>query len=270
MLADFQKANISNYFSNLSSKIKNYIESIDDKKFEEKTWIREDGGGGIISVLYGNIFEKIGVNISTVYGTLIDDLAKNMPNVGNDKTFWASGLSLVSHPKNPFMPPIHMNVRCLSTQNSTWFGGAIDLNPIYKYDEDTNKFHEMIKNICDKHDEIYYPKFSAECDEYFTIKHRNEKRGVGGIFFDYLNTDFDKNWSFTQDIGDNFCKIYDVFVQKYLNTKWTEQNRDYQLIRRGRYAEFNLIYDRGIKFGLMTGGNPDGMFMSLPPLVKWD
>jgi coproporphyrinogen III oxidase len=270
MLNNLQKITVSDYFMSLATKIKNYIESIDDKKFEAKPWIRQDGGGGIVSVLYGNIFEKIGVNISTVYGTLIDDLAQNMPNIGNDKTFWASGLSLVSHPKNPFMPPIHMNVRCLSTKNSTWFGGAIDLNPIYKYDADTSKFHEMIKNVCDKHDLIYYPKFSAECDEYFTIKHRNEKRGIGGIFFDYLNTDFDKNWSFTKDIGDNFCNIYDVFIQKYLNTKWTEKDRDYQLIRRGRYAEFNLIYDRGIKFGLMTGGNPDGMFMSLPPLVKWE
>ncbi len=268
MISEGQKDNISTYFINLAKQIKDYIETIDGHKFEVKPWDRIGGGGGIMSVLYGKIFEKMGVNTSLVYGKISEEFANNVP-VGGDKEFWASGLSLVAHPLNPFIPPIHLNIRCFSTQNSTWFGGAIDLNPIFKYDEDTDIFHKMVKNVCEKHDNTYYDIFSKECDEYFTIKHRNEKRGVGGIFFDYLKTDFDKNWAFVQDVGNNFIPIYDIFIKKYLNKSWTESDREYQLIRRGRYAEFNLIYDRGIKFGLMTNGNPDGMFMSLPPVVKW-
>jgi len=275
------KNNTQKWFYSLRYEIIKMIENIEkdyqsehkyDKntKFEIQKWDREGGGGGEIGLLYGTVFEKMGVNVSTVYGNLNTELAKQLPS-GMAKDFWASGISIVSHPKNPFIPPIHMNTRCIITTNSIWFGGGIDLNPIIKDENETILFHKKLEQICDKHNVNYYNKFSKWCDEYFFIKHRNELRGVGGIFFDYLldEKNPEKTMEFIKDIGVLFMNIYNEIVLNKIKIKWTDADREYQLIRRGRYAEFNLIYDRGIKFGLMTGGNTDGMMMSLPPLVKW-
>lgn len=278
-----EKEKLVNYFKNLRSKIINMIEEIENQnkdfynekslKFEIKKWNRDGGGYGEMGILKGGVFEKMGVNFSQVFGNLKDEnLTKTLPgsDVGSD--FWASGVSLVSHPKNPFVPPIHMNVRGICTSGASWFGGGIDLNPIFFDQQERDFFHNELCKICDKHGKDFYDKFSKECDEYFFIKHRNESRGIGGIFFDYLkiDEDFEKTFSFLKDVGDSFCPIYRKIVENKIKKTWTDEDRSFQLIKRGRYAEFNLIYDRGIKFGLSTNGNPDAMMMSLPPLVSWD
>lgn len=272
----------SNWFYELRHKIIKMIEQIEtdfnitenkingSTNFKIKKWDRNGGGGGEISLLVGNVFEKMGVNVSKVYGELSEEMTKQLPGTNNARDFWASGISLVAHPMNPFIPPIHMNTRAISTSEKMWFGGGIDLNPIIENKEESDFFHSELKKVCDKHNNIYYERFSKWCDEYFWIKHRNESRGIGGIFFDYLDDDMNKNFEFIKDVGMLFISLYNQIVRNKINNKWTEKEREWQLIKRGRYAEFNLIYDRGIKFGLMTGGNPDGMMMSLPPLVRWN
>jgi coproporphyrinogen III oxidase len=274
MNIDKLKIEAVKFFQDLQKQICDGISDIESKygngdKFSYSDWLRgENGGGGKSSVLKGFVMEKMGVNFSEVHGTFAKEHAKEIIGMEEEVPFWASGVSLVTHPKNPFVPPIHMNVRMINAGSKSWFGGGIDLNPIYKNQEESLYFHEKLKEICNKHDSEYYNKFSKWCDEYFYIKHRKESRGIGGIFFDYIECS-DKNFNFLKDVGQNFLPIYTKIVKDKALKEFSKKDTEYQLHRRGRYAEFNLIYDRGIKFGLMTGGNPDSMMMSLPPLCSW-
>lgn len=276
------------WFRNLRDSICAEFEAIEDEltgtdfachdagRFNRKTWNRttedgSDGGGGEMSVMKGRVFEKVGVNISTVYGRFTSDFAQKIPGANeNDGCFWASGLSLVAHHRNPHVPPAHMNTRMIVTSKE-WFGGGGDLNPIFEKADETAFFHQGFKNCCDRHNPEYYAKFKDWADEYFFIKHRNETRGVGGIFYDNLNSgDWDDDFAFTQDVGRTFRDTYSALVRQSMNKDWTEEERDAQLIKRGRYVEFNLVYDRGTVFGLQTGGNVEAILMSLPPVAKWD
>lgn len=259
----------SSWFLNLRDQICKAFEEIDGEgKFEQKAWQRDGGGGGVMSVMRGKVFEKVGVNISTVYGEFSPKFAKEIPGASEDPRFWASGISLVAHMCSPHVPSVHMNTRYIET-SKTWFGGGADLTPMIYNEQDKVEFHNALKNMCDKHDPNYYQKFSKEADEYFFLPHRNEPRGVGGIFYDYLNTDWDKDFAFTKDVGTTFLEIYSHIVNKHKNKLWTKEEREDQLSKRGRYVEFNLLYDRGTKFGFMTGGNTEAILMSLPPVVKW-
>ncbi len=238
-------------------------------RFERKAWQREGGGGGVMSTLRGRLFEKVGVNISTVWGDFSPEFAKQVPGAEANPNFWASGISLVAHMRSPLVPAVHMNTRHVITSKA-WFGGGSDLNPMYPVERDTRDFHGAFKKACDKHDPGYYPRFKEWCDEYFFIKHRGEARGVGGIFYDYVDSgDWTADFAFTRDVGLAFLDIYPKLVRRHMAEPWTDEQRRHQLFRRGRYAEFNLLYDRGTKFGLMTGGNPEAILMSLPPEAAW-
>ena len=239
-------------------------------KFKKKSWKRDAGGGGKTATLKGNVFEKVGINISTVFGKLSPEFSQQIPGTEKDPSFWASGISLVAHMQSPLVPAVHFNTRFICT-NKNWFGGGSDLNPIFKVKTDTQDFHQSFKNTCDKHNPNYYPKFKKWCDEYFYIKHRKQTRGVGGIFYDYLNSNnFTQDFNFTKDIGLTFLDIFPRLVKKNMFKKWNNKQREQQLIKRGLYTEFNLIYDRGTKFGLMTDGNVEAILMSLPPIAKWN
>jgi coproporphyrinogen III oxidase len=247
-------------------------------RFERKATRRDggsqDGGGGVMSVMrQGRLFEKVGVNFSEVHGTLgpaAIAAMKSRKGGVTDPRFWASGISLVAHMRSPKVPAVHMNTRMFWTPNGAWFGGGADLNPMFPIAEDTAFFHAVLKGACDKHDLAYYPRFKEWADEYFLIRHWNEARGVGGIFFDDLNSgDWEKDFAFTQDAGRAFLPAYVPLVEKHRNEAWTEADREVQLVKRGRYAEFNLVYDRGTQFGLQTGHNPEAVLMSLPPEAKW-
>jgi len=238
-------------------------------QFERKSWQREGGGGGEISVMHGRVFEKVGVNISVVHGQFSAEFKNSIPGAEDTGEFWAGGISLVSHPQNPFVPAAHMNTRFIVTSKS-WFGGGGDLTPVMPAKAETDLFHSQFKACCDAHDEHYYPKFKSWCDDYFYLPHRDEARGVGGIFYDYLDSgDFDADLSFTQDVGTCFADSYCQIVRQNMNSRWTSEDRQKQLVKRGRYVEFNLLYDRGTLFGLKTGGNIEAILMSLPPEVKW-
>ena len=246
-------------------------------KFERKNWNRQeksrpdsDGGYGEMSIMKGNVFEKVGVNFSEVYGEFSPEFRNEIPGAKEDPRFWASGISLVAHMKSPLVPAIHLNTRFICTQK-TWFGGGTDLNPSIENAQDTIDFHASLKKACDSSDPTYYEKYKKWCDEYFFIKHRNVARGVGGIFYDYLNTEnFENDFEFTKNIGLAFLDIYPKIVRRHMSKKFTEQQRELQLKKRGLYAEFNLVYDRGTRFGLMTGGNVEAILMSLPPIAKWE
>jgi len=260
---------IQTYFTKLQDRITNAIEELDGNVFREDRWAREGGGGGRTRVLEeGSVFEKAGVNFSSVHGNLPEQFAAKIPR-GSGTEFFATGISLVFHPRSPMVPAVHANFRYLEKGDADWFGGGTDLTPYYPYEEDAVHFHRTIKLACDRHDRDFYVRFKKWCDEYFTLKHRSEMRGVGGIFFDYLEGDRESNFAFVQDAGNTFLDAYLPIAKRRMNESYGERERQYQLYRRGRYVEFNLLYDRGTIFGLETRGRTESILMSLPPLVRW-
>ena len=250
----------------------------DAGRFERTAWRRdEDGdddlggnhGGGVMSVLRGRVFEKAGVNVSTVMGEFSEEFRDRIPGAKDDPRFWASGVSVVIHPCSPLVPIAHMNTRMIVTTQG-WFGGGGDLTPVFPFEEDTADFHQAYKGACDKYDEGYHPKFQQWCDDYFYLPHRGETRGVGGIFYDNLNSgDWDTDFAFTQDVGRTFLQAYPTIARRHMDKDWTDAQRHAQLVKRGRYVEFNLLYDRGTTFGLKTGGNTEAILMSMPPEARW-
>lgn len=287
---DERKARAAAWFRQLRDDIVAAFEDLEDRhqsadaagRFDVSQTKRhsEDGsdaGGGLMSVMRGGrVFEKVGVNVSTVHGTLgaravaAMSARKDMEGLRDDPRFWASGISLVAHMNNPHVPAVHMNTRMFWTPHGWWFGGGSDLNPCIEYEEDTADFHAVLKAHCDKHGDDIYPRFKAWADEYFYVPHRGRARGVGGIFYDDLNTgDWEADFAFTQDVGRAFLPAFLNVVEKRREMAFDEADRDVQLIHRGLYAEYNLVYDRGTKFGLETGHDANAVLMSLPPLAKW-
>ena len=242
------------------------------KKFKTTRWQRsnvDNKGGGEYKILKnGKIFEKVGVNFSEVYGEFDKKFKNQIPGTSKSSKFWASGISVVMHMQNPKIPAMHFNTRFINTDHC-WFGGGMDLTPSYKDNNENNWFHNELKSVCDKHNKKYYPKFKKACDEYFYLKHRNEKRGIGGIFFDYKKDNWINDYLFIKDIGNTFTFIFKTIIKKKMLKKWTKNEKEAQLIKRGRYVEFNLLYDRGTRFGLNTDGNTEAILMSLPPKAKW-
>lgn len=275
--------------------------------FERRYWDRPEGGGGEMSIMRGRLFEKVGVNVSTVSGVFSESMRREIPGAAQDPRFWASGISIVAHMANPHIPAVHMNTRLLvigegglspqgkrlnpvpprlnaedvgvrpvttegveETAGRQWFGGGTDLTPMLEDAEAAARFHEALKTCCDQHHPSYYSTYKHWCDNYFFLKHRNEPRGIGGIFYDYLDSgDWEADFSFTQAVGRTFHQIYPQIVRERMAKNWTKEERELQRIKRGRYVEFNLLYDRGTRFGLMTGGNTEAILMSLPPDVTW-
>lgn len=273
-----KKTLASNWFAALRDDICAAFEAIEDSfatkqkpagRFERKSWNRDGGGGGEMSLMRGQVFEKVGVNISTVFGSFSDDFKAEIRGAETDGAFWASGISLVAHMQNPHVPAAHMNTRFICTSQN-WFGGGGDLTPLLPDAEAGADFHAGLKAACDRHDPDYYAKYKKWCDEYFYLPHRDEPRGAGGIFYDNLNSgDWSADFAFTQDVGRGFRDAYVDIVKSRMNKSWTDAERHQQLVRRGRYVEFNLLYDRGTLFGLKTGGNIEAILMSMPPEVRW-
>lgn len=268
-----------NRFERLENSAPSNLYGLSEAKFVKTTWKRGEGdsdlGGGVMAILRGRFFEKAGIHVSTVYGSFSEAFRAQIPGADqSDGQFWASGLSLIAHPRNPHVPAVHLNTRMIVTSKS-WFGGGADLTPLLDYQRsnsfpDAIDFHKALKITCDAHSVANYSEFTKNCDEYFYLSHRNEPRGVGGIFFDQLNSgNWDKDFAFTKAVGTTMADIYPEIAKRRMNEVWSEQDREEQLVRRGRYVEFNLLYDRGTTFGLKTGGNVESILSSMPPLVKW-
>ena len=271
---EIKKRLARNWFKLIQDVICLEIENLENKnkKFLKKKWQRnpnKDEGGGEYRILKnGKIFEKVGVNFSEVYGKFPKNIKKNIPGTNQNGNFWASGISVVMHMQNPHIPAIHFNTRYIFT-NHGWFGGGIDLTPCIKDNKEKKWFHNKLKQMCDRHNKNYYKKYKKWCDEYFYLPHRKESRGIGGIFFDYKKNNWEKDFAFVREIGISFTNIVREIILKKHKKKWTKKEKEIQYEKRGRYVEFNLLYDRGTKFGLQTGGNVDAILMSLPPVAKW-
>ena len=264
----------SNWFKSLQEMFCKTISDFEKNKisFKSTSWkrnLKKDEGGGEYRILKdGKIFDKVGVNFSKVYGKFPKKFQQNIPGAQKDPRFWASGISVVMHMKNPLIPAMHFNTRYICT-TFDWFGGGIDVTPSKKDNKEKEQFHKTLRDMCNRHDKNYYKKYKKWCDEYFYLPHRKEPRGIGGIFFDYKKNNFEKNFKFVRDVGITFETIFQKIINKKIKKKWTSKDKENQYIKRGRYAEFNLLYDRGTKFGLQTGGNIEGILMSLPPHAKW-
>ena len=272
---EIRKKIARNWFILLQETICNDIEKLERNKikFKSKTWnrseIKDEGGGEFKILKNGKIFEKVGVNFSEVYGKFSNKMKKKIPGAKNNPNFWASGISVVMHMKNPHIPAIHFNTRFIYTTHG-WFGGGMDVTPCIKDDKGKKFFHKELKKMCDRHNKKYYKKYKEWCDKYFYLSHRNETRGIGGIFFDYKKDNWINDFKFISDLGITFQMIFNSIINLRYKKKWTKKEKELQYIKRGRYAEFNLLYDRGTKFGLQTGGNVEGILMSLPPIAKWN
>ena len=271
---EIRKDLTSNWFKTLQDSMCHTISELEKNKikFKSTTWKRnqnKDEGGGEYRILKsGRIFDKVGVNFSKVYGKFPKHFQKQIPGAEKNPNFWASGISVVMHMKNPLIPAMHFNTRYICTSHD-WFGGGMDVTPSKKDENEKKEFHKILKNMCNRHNKKYYPKYKKWCDEYFYLPHRKEARGIGGIFFDYKKDNFEKDFKFVREVGTTFELIFKKIIKKKIKKKWTLRDKEMQYIKRGRYTEFNLLYDRGTKFGLQTGGNVEGILMSLPPIAKW-
>ncbi|MDB9776480.1 oxygen-dependent coproporphyrinogen oxidase [Alphaproteobacteria bacterium] len=267
---DDNKQASSKWFRELRNQMVGSIEKVDNSSFKETQWDRDQGGGGLMSILKGDVFEKVGVNISSVYGKFSEEFRKNIPGTEKDPSFWASGISVVAHMKNPKIAAAHFNTRYIVTSSKSWFGGGCDLTPAIPEERETMSFHSGLKRTLDQHNQEYYSKFKKECDEYFYLKHRKEPRGIGGIFFDYLNTDnFEKDLDFIKDVGQFFANFIITNTNDKKNLSYDQEDLKKLSHKRSRYVEFNLLQDRGTLFGLKTGGNIEAILMSMPPEAKW-
>ena len=272
---EIKKELASNWFKMLQESICESINRLEKKnaKFKSTNWkrnLKKDEGGGEYRILKnGKIFDKVGVNYSKVYGKFPKKLQKNIPGAKKNPRFWASGISVVMHMKNPQIPAMHFNTRYICTTQD-WFGGGMDVTPSKNDQNEKKDFHKILKKMCNRHNKNYYSKYKKWCDKYFYLPHRKEPRGIGGIFFDYKKNNFEKDFKFVRDVGVTFQYIFQKIIKKKMKRKWTSKDKELQYIKRGRYTEFNLLYDRGTKFGLQTGGNIEGILMSLPPLAKWN